>query len=144
EKLAQRFFVIGNLVLLDECDEVLWLVARQSRPRKVRIRRKEILRRAMNIREVAAPAAGDQNFLSNLFRAFEDGDTTAAFSSLTHTPPPAPPPRPPSSVSALDLLLIVCGPPGGVLFFVWEISLLLLFFRAPPPLRRVSLADLPN
>src|SRR5262249_54448970 len=35
EKLAQCFFVIGNLVLLDECDEVLRQVASQSRFRKM-------------------------------------------------------------------------------------------------------------
>ena len=80
EELAQALFVIGNTVLLDQGHEIGRRVARQRRLGEVRIRRNEVCRRAVKVREIAAPAAGDKNFLSQPLGAFED----------SHPPSPLP------------------------------------------------------
>ena len=50
-------------MLLDECKEIRRRVARQRRLREVGIRREEILGLAVEVGEIAAAAAGDENFL---------------------------------------------------------------------------------
>ncbi len=79
EQLSQRFFVIRDAMLFDERDEVLRRVARQRRLAEMRVRRKEIFRPAMQVGEVAAAAAGDQDFLADAIGVFEHGDAASAF-----------------------------------------------------------------
>src|SRR5262252_1071395 len=59
KKLAKRFFVIRNPVLLDERDEILRCVTCQRRLREMRIRRKKILGGTVDVRKIAAAAAGN-------------------------------------------------------------------------------------
>src|SRR5258706_14040019 len=66
EKLAQGLLVIPDAVALDQGDEVLRREAREGGATKVRIAREEVFRAAMNVREVAAPAAGDADLLAQL------------------------------------------------------------------------------
>ena len=82
KKLAQRFFVIGDAVLFDQGDKVLRRVARQRRFREVGIRGNEILRLAIEIREITASAARNQDFLSGSFGVLQDRDAPAAFAGL--------------------------------------------------------------
>ena len=42
----------------------------------------EILRAAMDICEITAAAAGDENFLADTIGAFKDGDAAAAFAGF--------------------------------------------------------------
>ena len=42
----------------------------------------EILRAAMDIREIAAAAAGDEDFLADAIGAFEDGDAASALAGF--------------------------------------------------------------
>ena len=49
-------------------------VARQRRLAEMRIRRKEVFWLAMQIGEIAAPAAGDQNFLADAVGVFQHDD----------------------------------------------------------------------
>ena len=60
-------------MLLDQRHEIGRRVARQRRLGEVRIGRDEVCRRAVKVGEIAAPAAGDKNFLSQPLGAFEDG-----------------------------------------------------------------------
>ena len=78
EQLPARFFVKSDVVLFDECDEVLLRIAFQRRDTKTRIVRQEICRRRMDVGEVAAPATGDANFLSRHARLFEHDDGAPA------------------------------------------------------------------
>ena len=82
KELAQRFFVISDAVLFHQGYKILRRVARQRRFREVRIRGDEILRPAVKIREIAAPAPRNQNFLSGSLRVLQDCDAPAAFPSL--------------------------------------------------------------
>src|SRR3954463_235648 len=78
KKLAECLFVIRNLVLLNQRDEVSRLVTCQRRFGEVRIGREEVFGAAMNVGEVAASAAGDQYLFSDALRALNQGDTSAA------------------------------------------------------------------
>jgi hypothetical protein len=82
EKLPQRFFVIGDAVLLDDCDEIRRSEAGQSRFGEVRIRRNEIFGAAMKVGEIAAAASRNEDFFADLASAFEDCDATAALPCL--------------------------------------------------------------
>jgi hypothetical protein len=48
---------------------------------KVPIGRKVIVRRGVKVREIAAPAAADQDFLADLRRVFEQQDAASTLSS---------------------------------------------------------------
>ena len=78
KKLAQSLLVIRDAVFLDQGDEIGRGVAGQRRFGEVRIGRDEVFRRAVDVGEIAAAAAGDKNFLPQPLGAFEDG----------HPPPP--------------------------------------------------------
>ena len=49
---------------------------------EVGVGRKEVLRLAMKVCEIAAAAAGDEDFLADAVRAFEDSDAAASFSGF--------------------------------------------------------------
>jgi len=73
EKLAERLLVVGDVMLLDECNKIRGRVAGQRRFPKMRIRRDEVFGSAVNVGEVTASAAGYQDFLSCAFSALDDG-----------------------------------------------------------------------
>ncbi len=66
EQLPEGFFVIGDVMLFDQGDEVVLGVAGQGRFAEMRIVGKEAFRCAAQIGEIASPAAGDEDFLSRL------------------------------------------------------------------------------
>ncbi len=76
EKLAQSFFVVRNRMAFDQRDEIGGCVAGQRGFGKVRVRGDEIFRAAMKIREIAASAAGDEDFFAGARGAFEDGNAS--------------------------------------------------------------------
>ena len=71
EQLALVLLVPADAVALDQRDEVRRRVARQRRAAEVRVRREEVGRRRVAVREVAAPAAGDADLLRHLGRMVE-------------------------------------------------------------------------
>ncbi len=77
EELAERFFVVGDAMFFDEGEEISRRVAGQSGFGEVGIGREEILRLTMDVGEVAAASAGDEDFLADAVGVFEDGDATA-------------------------------------------------------------------
>jgi hypothetical protein len=58
KQLAKILLVVGDAMLLDQSDEIMWRVAGQRGAAEVRVAGKEVVRTAMQISEVAAPAAG--------------------------------------------------------------------------------------
>ena len=78
EQLAQRLLVIGNAVLLHQADEVRRGIARQRRLGEVRVGGEEVLRPCVQVGEVAAPAAGDEDFPADPGIVFEHGDAAPA------------------------------------------------------------------
>jgi len=78
EELAEGFFVVGDAMFLDEGEKVHGGVAGEGRFGEVGIRGEEILRLAMNVCEIAAAAAGDEDFLADAVGVLEDGDAAAA------------------------------------------------------------------
>ncbi len=78
EELAEGFFVVGDAMFFDEGEEIRGSVAGQGGFGEVGIRGEEILRLAMDVGEVAAASAGDEDFLADAVGVFEDGDATAA------------------------------------------------------------------
>jgi len=80
--LAERLFVVGDAMLFDEGEEVRGGVAGQGGFGKVGIRGEEILRLAMNVSEVAAASAGDEDFFADAIDVLEDGDATAALAGF--------------------------------------------------------------
>lgn len=77
EELAEGFLVIGDTMLFDESDEICGGEAREGRFGKMRIGREEIFGRAIDVGEIAAASAGDEDFLAEAVGAFEDGDAAA-------------------------------------------------------------------
>ena len=69
-------------MLFDQCDEIRWRVPRQRGFCEVLVRRNEIFRLAINVGEITAPAAGDQDFLADAIGMLEHGDTTPSFAGL--------------------------------------------------------------
>lgn len=82
EKLAQRLLVVTDAVLLDERNEIRRRVAGQRGLGEVRIGRNKILRRAVNISEIASAAARDQNLLAQAVGVLEHGCAAAALAGL--------------------------------------------------------------
>ena len=72
KQLPQFLFVKGDAVFLHERDEILWCKARERRLRKIGIVRKKVLWLCVQVGEVAAPAATNQNLFADFFRAFDD------------------------------------------------------------------------
>ena len=69
-------------MLLDQCDEVRWSVACQRGLCEVRIGREKILGPAVEVGEVAATAAGDENFFAEPVGVVEDGDAASALAGF--------------------------------------------------------------
>src|SRR5713226_6478858 len=82
EELPERFFVIGNAMLFDQRDEIRGRVAGQRGFREVFVGGNEIFRLAMNVGEITAPSAGDENLLPYSIGMLEHGDTPSAFAGL--------------------------------------------------------------
>jgi len=78
EQLAELLLVPGDAVALDEFDEIIRRVARQRGLAEVRIRRQEIRWRRSGIREIAAAAAGHQDFLADAIRMLDHEHAAAA------------------------------------------------------------------
>ena len=68
EKLAEGLFVVGNAVAFHERDEIRLRVASQRRDAEARIARDEILRRGVDVGEIAASPARDADFLAGRAR----------------------------------------------------------------------------
>ncbi len=82
EKLAESFLVVRNAMLFDQRDEVGWRVAGERGFREVLVGAEEILRAAVDVREVAAAAAGDENFLADAIGTLEDSDAASALAGF--------------------------------------------------------------
>jgi hypothetical protein len=82
EKLAEGFLVIRNAMLFDERDEIGRSVTSESGFCKVFVRAEKILGAAMEIREIAAATARDQDFLADAIGPFEDRDAASTFAGL--------------------------------------------------------------
>ncbi len=82
KELAERFLMVGNAMLFDQSDEVRRRVAGQRGLGEVFVRGNEILRLAVDIRKITAPAAGDEDFLADSFGTFQHPDTPSAFAGL--------------------------------------------------------------
>jgi hypothetical protein len=82
KELAKRFLVIWDAMLFDQRDEVRRSVAGERGFCEVLICAEEILRAAVDVREIAAAAAGDEDFLANATGTLEDGDAAAAFAGF--------------------------------------------------------------
>jgi hypothetical protein len=82
EELAKRFLVIWDAMLLHQRDEVRRGVTGERGSCEVFICAEEILRAAVHVREIAAAAAGDEDFLANAIGTLEDGHAAAAFAGF--------------------------------------------------------------
>src|SRR5579863_2406996 len=82
EKLAKSFFVIWDAVLFHQGDEIRRCVAGQRRFRKMGIGGDEVFGLAIKIGEIAASAAGDEDFLAGFVGSLENRDAAAALSGF--------------------------------------------------------------
>jgi hypothetical protein len=85
EQLAERLLVVANAVALDELDEVVLGMALQRRDAEMRVLRQEILRRSVDVGEVAAAATGDADLLSRRGRVVDEQHRAAPPSRLDGT-----------------------------------------------------------
>ena len=83
EELAERLFVVGDAVLLDQRDEIALRVARQRRAGEVRVGGDEARGIVgVEVGEVAASAAGDEDFRADFGIVLEHQDAPAAPASM--------------------------------------------------------------
>lgn len=82
EELSQSLFVIGNVVFLDQRNEIRWRVARQRRLSKMRIGGEKVLRPTMEIGEIASASARDKNLFSDPVGGFEHNDPTPSLAGF--------------------------------------------------------------
>ena len=78
EQLAQRFFMMRNAVAINKLYEIARRVSGERALGEMHIGRKVVCRTRIHIGEVATTAAGDQDLLANLVRAFEHHHAFAA------------------------------------------------------------------
>jgi hypothetical protein len=78
EELAEGLFVVGDVVFADEFEEVLRSVERQRGFGEVGIGGEEAAGLAVDVGEVAAASAGDEDFASWQAAVVEQGDTASA------------------------------------------------------------------
>ena len=71
KELPQSLFVVSDTMSFDQGDEISRCVTRQCRPGKVRIGGDKVFWTAMQVGEVAAPTARNQNFLAHPLGALE-------------------------------------------------------------------------
>jgi hypothetical protein len=69
-------------MLFNESNEIGGSVASQGGFREVLVGGDEVFRTTMEVGEIAAASAGNQDFLSDLIGAFEHSDTASAFAGL--------------------------------------------------------------
>jgi hypothetical protein len=92
QKLAEFFFVITNVVFSDERDEVCGRVACKRGFAEIRIGRYNFRARVC-VREIAAPAAGDSDFLPTLPACSSTSTLRPRLpASIAHINPAAPAP----------------------------------------------------
>jgi hypothetical protein len=82
EKLAERFLVVRDAVFFDQRDEVGRGVTGERGFREVFVSADEVLWATVDVREIAAAAAGDEYFLSDTIGALEDSDAASAFAGF--------------------------------------------------------------
>ena len=85
EQLSQGLFVIRNVMLLHQRDKIGRRIAGQRGFCKVRICRNKVFRRAMEIGEVTASAAGNENFLALTLSTFEHGNAPSPAARFNRT-----------------------------------------------------------
>jgi hypothetical protein len=82
KELTESFFVPGNAMFISESNEIVGRETGKGGFGKVGIGGNKVFRRGMNVREIAATTAGDENFLPNAVGVFDDGHAAAAFARL--------------------------------------------------------------
>jgi len=82
EKLTKLLLVVTDFVLLDKADEIRRRVSRQRRLAEVRVGGEEIFRPAVQVREIATPAAGDQDLLANAIGVLKHRDPAATLTGF--------------------------------------------------------------
>ena len=82
EKLAQSFFVVGNAMLFHQHDEIRRGERGQGRFGEVRIGGNEVFRLAVQVGEVAASAAGNQDLLADALGALQHYHTSSALAGF--------------------------------------------------------------
>lgn len=80
EQLTERLLVIGNAMAFDQRDEVVLGIAIERGFMKVRIGGQKSFRLAMQVGEIAPPAAGDQDFGARLVEMIQQQHLAAALS----------------------------------------------------------------
>ena len=78
EQLPERLLVIGNAMALDQRDEIVLRVTAKRRAAEVRIAGQKPVGHAVQIGEIAAPAARDQNLGADPVGMIEEEDLAAA------------------------------------------------------------------
>jgi hypothetical protein len=74
--------VVGDTVLLDQRDDVRWREGRERRAAEVRVAGEVVFRRGVEVGEVAASAARDQDLASDAVVALNDQDAASALPRL--------------------------------------------------------------
>lgn len=82
EKLPESFLVVRDAMFFDQRDEVRRGIAGERGFCKVFIRANEIFRAAVDVREVATSAAGDENLLADAVGPLKEGDPASAFAGF--------------------------------------------------------------
>jgi len=82
EELAESFFVPGDAMFSDESKKIIGRETGEGGFGKVGIGGEEIFRCCVNVGEIAAAAAGDEDFFADAVGMFEDGDAAAAFAGF--------------------------------------------------------------
>jgi hypothetical protein len=71
--------VVSDFVFLDELEEICGRKTSESGFCEMRIGGEKVVRACMNVREIAAAPAGDQDFLADAIGVFDDRDAAAPF-----------------------------------------------------------------
>ena len=82
EELAEGLLVVGNAVLVDEGDEVGGGVAAEGGLGEVGVVGEEVLGAGVEVGEVAAAAAGDEDFLAGFVGVVDEEDAGVAATGL--------------------------------------------------------------
>jgi hypothetical protein len=82
EKLSWRFFVIGDVMLFDQSNEVCGCIPCERRFCEVRICGYEMFRPAIGIGEITSAAARNENLFARTIGMLNHGDAAATLASL--------------------------------------------------------------
>ncbi len=85
EELAKSFFVVRDAMLLNQCQKIMRSKASQGGFGEVRIGGKKIFGCGVNVSEIAAAAAGDEDFFADAVGMFDHSDAAAAFAGFDGT-----------------------------------------------------------